>query len=318
VRRDLFLAGAVAAAGALTSPAFAQPSTTTVRVGVAEGDDATPTLYAAKTGIFAKYGLDVQILPMNSGAASIAALAGGSVDIAGTSLLPFLSAHNAGVPLAIVGPLAAYTPESLYAALLVKKESPYKTGRDLNGKTIASPALKDLNWLATMVWIDANGGDSSTVKAVELTSAAIPAALDEGRIDAATVTTPRYVQALHIHDVRILGKSYEAIAKHYLFAIFASQTEYAAKNPAVIANFGRALRDATAFTNTHHADTLDLYASFVHIDPKDIADAPRSTSAPYVEAKDLQPLIDVATRYGIVKPVDPQSLISPSILKPGT
>jgi NitT/TauT family transport system substrate-binding protein len=169
-----------------------------------------------------------------------------------------------------------------------------------------------------MAWIDANGGDSSTVKAVELTSAAIPAALDEGRIDAATVTTPRYVQALKIHDVRVLGKSYESIAKHYLFAIFAAQSDYAAKNPDIIQNFGRAIRDATAFTNAHHAETLDLYASFVHIDPKEIADAPRSTSAPYVEAKDLVPLIDVAVHYNIVKPVDPSTLLSPSILKPGT
>ncbi len=288
----------------------------TVRLGLAEGDDATPSLYAIKTGIFAKYGLDVQPVTMNSGAASIAALAGGSVDIAGTSLLPFLSARNAGVPLSIVGPLAAYTPENVYAALLVKKDAPYKTGRDLNGKTIASPALKDLNWLATMAWIDANGGDSSTVKAVELTSAAIPAALDEGRIDAATVTTPRYVQALHIHNVRVLGKSYEAIAKHYLFAIFAAQNDFATKNPDVIQNFGRAIRDATSFTNSHHADTLDLYASFVHIDPKDIADAPRSTSVAYVDAKDLQPLIAAAVHYGIIRPVDPASLLSPAILKP--
>ena len=316
MRREAFLAAA-AAFGAAGATAAAQSAPKTVRVGLAEGDDATPTLYAIKTGIFAKYGLDVQTTSMNSGAAGIAALAGGAVDIAGTSLLPFLSAHNAGVPLAIVGPLAAYTPENLYAALLVKKDAPVRTGRDLNGKTIASPALKDLNWLATMAWIDANGGDSSTVKAVELTSAAIPAALDEGRIDAATVTTPRYVQALRIHNVRVLGKSYESIAKHYLFAIFAAQADYAAKNADIIQNFGRAIRDATAFTNTHHADTLELYASFVHIDPKDIQDAPRSTSVPYVEAKDLGPLIAVAAHYNIVKPVDPQSLISPAILRPG-
>ena len=309
---------AAAAFGAAGATASAQSGPKTVRVGLAEGDDATPTLYAIKTGIFAKYGLDVQTTSMNSGAAGIAALAGGAVDIAGTSLLPFLSAHNAGVPLAIVGPLAAYTPENVYAALLVKKDATIRTGRDLNGKTIASPALKDLNWLATMAWIDANGGDSSTVKAVELTSAAIPAALDEGRIDAATVTTPRYVQALRIHNVRVLGKSYESIAKHYLFAIFAAQADYAQKNADIIQNFGRAIRDATTFTNTHHADTLDLYASFVHIDPKDIQDAPRSTSVPYVAAKDLGPLIAVAVHYNIVKPVDPQSLISPAILKPGT
>jgi NitT/TauT family transport system substrate-binding protein len=290
----------------------------TVRVGLSEGDDATPTLYALKTGLFKKYGLDVQLAPSPSGAASLAALAGGSIDIAGTSLLPFLSARTRGLALEIVAPLAIYSPESLYAALIVKKDAPYKTGRDLNGKTIASPALKDLNWVATMAWIDRNGGDSSTVRSVEIPSSAIPVAIEEGRVDAATVTTPRYVQAVHAGKARILGRAYEAIAKRFLFAAFVSQTEYANKNPDVVVRFGRAIRDATAYTNTHHAETLELYANFAKIDPKEIADAPRAISAQYVQAKEIQPLIDVALRYKILeRPVDPQTLLSAAILKPG-
>ncbi|HXP92390.1 MAG TPA: ABC transporter substrate-binding protein [Candidatus Binatia bacterium] len=289
-----------------------------VRVGLAEGDDATPTLYAVKTGLFKKYGLDVQVTPAPSGAASLAALAGGSIDIAGTSILPFLSARSRGLALEIVAPLAVYSPESVYAAIIVKKDAPYRTGRDLNGKTIASPALRDLNWVASMAWIDQNGGDSSTVKSVEIPSSAIPVALDEGRIDAATVTTPRYVQALHTGKVRVLGKSYEAIAKHFAIAAFVAQAEYASRNPDVIARFGRAIRDATAYTNTHHSDTLELYAAFAKIDPKDITDAPRAVSSRYVEAKDLQPMIDVAVRYKILpQPIDPQTLLSPAILRPG-
>lgn len=317
MKRGAFVAGTtlfVAGGGS----AFAQAPLKPIRVGVAEGDDATFPLYAQKAGIFAKYGLDVQFVTMASGSASIAALAGGAVDIAGSSLLPFIEAHNAGLPLAIVAPEAAYNPDVVYAALLVKKDAPVKGGRDLNGKTIASPALKDLNWIATMAWIDANGGDSSTVKSVELVSSAIPAAIEEGRVDAATVTTPRYIQALKTRDVRVLGKSYESIAKHFLFAIFAAQTEFAAKNPDVIQSFGRAIRESTIYCNAHHADTLELSAAFTKIDPKLLADAPRAVNVEYVDPKDLQPMIAIATKYGILtKPLDPQSLLAPSILRPG-
>ena len=137
----------------------------------------------------------------------------------------------------IVAPLAVVFARSVYAAMLVKKDSPYKTGRDLNGKTIASPALRDLNWVASMAWIDQNGGDSSTVKSVEVPASVIPAALDDGRIDAATVTTPRYVQAVNGGKVRVLGKSYEAIAKHFAFAAIVAQADYANKNADVIAAF---------------------------------------------------------------------------------
>jgi NitT/TauT family transport system substrate-binding protein len=307
---------------ALAAP-FARPASAddlqTIRVGLAEGDDATPTLYAVKAGLFRKYGIDAVITPMPSGAAGLAAVAGGSIDICSSSLLPFLSARSKGVPLTIVGPLAEYSPDSVYAAILVKKEAAYRTGRDLNGKTIASPALKDLNWIASMAWIDQNGGDSSTVKSVEVPASVIPDALSDGRIDAATVTTPRYVQAVNGGKVRVLGHSYESIAKHFTFAALVAQVDFATKNADAIARFGRAIRDSTRYTNTHHAETLPIYAAFAKIDPKDIAGAPRAQSAPYADAKDIQPMIDVAVRYGVLaRPVDPQELISPSALKPGS
>jgi NitT/TauT family transport system substrate-binding protein len=316
-RRLLQALGGLALAAPFAAPAVAQ-ELQTVRIGLSEGDDATPTLYAIKTGLFKKYGIDAQLVPMPSGAAGLAALAGGSIEVGGTSLLPFLSARSKGIPLTIIAPLATYSTDSVYAVILVKKDAPYKTGRDLNGKTIASPALRDLNWVASMAWIDQNGGDSSTVKSIEVPSSVIPAALEDGRIDAATVTTPRYVQAVNAGKVRALGKSYESIAKHFTFAAMVSQVDYAAKNPDLVARFGRAIRDATLYTNTHHAQTLPLYAAFAKIDPKDIADAPRAESTPYVEAKDIQPLIAVAVKYNILaKAIDPQELLSPAILKPG-
>lgn len=291
----------------------------TVRVGLAEGDDATPTLYAVKAGLFTKYGLNVELTPMPSGAAGLAALAGGAVDIVGTSLLPLFSAYSRGLPVQLVAPLAAYAPESLYAVILVKKGAPYTSGRDLKGKTIGSPALKDLNWLASMAWIDQNGGDSSTVTSIEIPPSVIPEALEHGRIDAATVTTPRYVQAVNAGGVRILGRSYEAIAKHFVFAALAAHTEYAKKNPEVIARFGRAIRDASEYANTHHADTLALYASFAKIDPKEIANAPRTISPLYLEPKEIRPLISMAVRYKVLPhSIDPESIISPAALKPGS
>ena len=291
----------------------------TVRVGLAEGDDATPTLYGVKAGLFRKYGLNVEITPMPSGAAGLAALAGGAVDVAGTSLLPLFSAYSRGLPVQLVAPLAAYAPESLYAVILVKKDAPYANGRDLKGKTIGSPALKDLNWLASMAWIDQNGGDSSTVTSLEIPPSVIPNALEHGRIDAATVTTPRYVQAVNAGGVRILGRSYEAIAKHFVFAAFAARTEYANKNPEVIARFGRAIRDASEYANTHHADTLALYAAFAKIDPKEIANAPRAISPPYLQPREIQPLIDAAVRYKVLpRTIDPASIVSSAALRAGS
>jgi ABC-type nitrate/sulfonate/bicarbonate transport system substrate-binding protein len=323
MRRDDFLrAAGGAAAGLLWNGsalcAAGAEELPPLRLGLAEGDDATPTLYALRAGLFKKYGVNVQFSKAPSGAEALAALAGGSLDIAGTSLLPFFSAYSRGLPLQLVAPLAVSTPDSAYAVVLVKQDAPYKTGRDLNGKTIASSALKDLNWLATMAWIDGNGGDISTVRAVEIPASATAAALETGRIDAATVTTPRYVQALASGGVRILGKAYQAIAKHFTFAAMAARSEYANKNRDVIERFGRAIYEATLYTNAHHAETLPIYAAFAHIDPKQIENAPRAISAPYLDAQDIEPLINAAVRYKVLaRPIDASTLISAAALKRG-
>ena len=314
MRRVAFVGGVAAAT--LTARAGGAQEPPVVRLGLAEGDDATPSLYALQAGLFKKYGVNVQLVKSPNGAQALAALAGGSLDIAGTSLLPFFSAVSRGLPLQLVAPLALSTADSEYAVVLVKKDAPYKTGRDFNGKTIASSALKDLNWLATMAWIRENGGDIGTIRAIEMPASAIPAALQDGRIDAATVTTPRYVQALSQGGVRVLGRAYQAIAKRFLFAAMAARTEWADKNGAVIERFGQALRDATLFANAHHADTVDLYAQFAHIDPKVIATAPRSISAPYLDPKEMEPLIAAAVRYKVLdKALDATRLVNAAALK---
>src|SRR5206468_4010155 len=95
-RHALSVLGTALAVASLARAARAEDQT--IRIGLAEGDDATPTLYAIKNGLFKKYGIDAQLTPVASGAAGLAALAGGSIDVTGTSLLPFLSARSKGLP----------------------------------------------------------------------------------------------------------------------------------------------------------------------------------------------------------------------------
>ena len=147
---------ATASAQTLTTVIMATPST----------DDVTPALYAQKSGIFRKYGLDVQIQHMNSGAAIIAAMSGGAVNIGCVSILGLVSAYVHGVPIQIVAPAGIYDNDA-QALFITRKAASFQSGKDLNGAVIGSPALKDLNALASMAWIDQHGGDSSKVK-VEL------------------------------------------------------------------------------------------------------------------------------------------------------
>lgn len=105
---------------------------TTLKVGY-DGFSMTtgPMNYGVKTGIFKKYGLDVQIIGVQGGSALTQAVVGGSVDIAQNGYTPSITAAASGGGIVIFGGISNKLPFQL----IVKKD--IKTGADLKGKKIA-------------------------------------------------------------------------------------------------------------------------------------------------------------------------------------
>jgi NitT/TauT family transport system substrate-binding protein len=312
---------ALAASAALPSGLAAQTpgagQETTLKIAAPTNDTATSALYAAKAGLFKKAGLNVEIVPMSSGAAVAAAVAGGAIQIGNSSLITLIEAHAKHVPFTLVGTSGMIETDVPYAALVVKKDSPLKTARDLNGKTLASPALKDLNAISMAAWIDRNGGDSTTVHFVELSAPAISAAIVEGRVDAAVIGTPYLGEGLDNGTIRVFGKAFDAVARRFIHIAWFTTEDYATKNRDAIERFARVMHDAAVYCNAHQAETADLIVAFGKVDPKVAARMARVTFAEYLTAPMIQPLVDVAAKYkAIDKGFDAQELISPYALKP--
>src|ERR1700677_555938 len=155
------LAGLTAVAVlAFVQPAATMSQTTLTIVHVAGvlSDEMTPVLYAEKSGLYAKAGLDVQIVPAGSGAAVSSAVLSGTYEIGKSSLISLMNAHVHGLPLAIIGGSGVYDPKTPYAQMVVAADSPIASAKDLDGKTIGVPSLSDLNVLAADMWLDKNRG----------------------------------------------------------------------------------------------------------------------------------------------------------------
>jgi NitT/TauT family transport system substrate-binding protein len=280
-------------------------------------DDVTPVLYAISSGLFRKAGLNVDLARVNSGAAASAAVAGGSIQIAQSGMISLLTAHARGLPFALIAPSGMYLSSIPDHLLLVKKDGPIRSARDLNGKTVGVLALRDLLTAADIAWIDQNGGDSSSVHFVEIPSSALLPALEEGRIDAATFVTPHLEDALASGQTRVLGKTFDAIGKRVQIAGWFSTQDWLEKNHDAAQRFARVLLDATRYANAHHAQTVDLIANFAGLDPKTIAGMARMYCSDYLDPRLITPLIDMAVRYKLLeRPFDPQELISPYALRP--
>lgn len=306
---------ALACAAAL-APRAVRAQSRTLTFASAPDDDVTSFLYAQEAGVFKREGLDVTIQRINSGSAVAAAVAGGSIDIGKSSVMSLIAAHGRGLPFVLIAPAGLYTSAEPVVAMLVAKDSPIRTPRDLAGKTIAVPALGDLYSIANDSFLDANGCDAKSVRYIEMPSAASPDALINHRIDAVTVTTPILVAALETGKVRVIGHPFDAISKRFIQAAWFTTRDFAAKNRDVVERFGRAIHESAVYANAHHAETVNALAAFTAADPKLVARMPRATAGTVLDPALVQPVIDAAVKYkAIAAPFDARTMIDAASLR---
>jgi NitT/TauT family transport system substrate-binding protein len=272
-----------------------------VRVASTLDDNATPILYGQQSGIFKRHGLDVTLQTFSSGAAQAAAVASGAIDIGKTSLFSIITAHLRGVAFKLVAGSGLYLSNNPNTGLIVAKDSPIKSGADLAGKTAACASLRDLDEISIRGWADQHGGDSSTMKFVELPNAAVAQALEVGRVDAATLVNPTLFNATQSGRIRLLGRSFDSIGRRFLVAVWFCQPALGERSPDTLRRFREAFREAATYTNGHHEETVELIAAFSRIDPDVIRKMTRATTALTLQAGDLQPPIDAAVKYKMIE-----------------
>src|SRR5580698_1555993 len=140
MKRSLFVAGAVAAAGA---PALAQSPATTLTVGTAVDSPTQLPLYLSISHTFAGQGLSVSMLGFRGDTEVAQALAGNSIDIAlasSSGLLNLVTANEG-----VIGFYGGFNQAdfSWVAQPAIKKWS------DLKGKTIGVSTFGSLTELIT-------------------------------------------------------------------------------------------------------------------------------------------------------------------------
>jgi NitT/TauT family transport system substrate-binding protein len=294
-RRDalgLTLAGIVAA------PTAARAQTpASVRVGAPPYEAAAEVYFARDQGYFTKAGLDVAIVPILNTSAIAEAVASGSVDIGFSAVLSIAVAHARGIPFVMVAPGNVHDSAVQFAALIVPAASPIRTAKDLTGKTIGCPALKTIGEYAPRVWIDRNGGDSTTVKFLELPFPAMADALGAGRIDAAWVTEP--FLSSNKRTTRVLAYAFDTIAHSFLVSGWFATSAWVRTHADIAARFSTAIRASGAWANQNLAASADVLTRDLKLDPATLASMVRTRFGDQLSPAAIQPQIDVAARYGL-------------------
>jgi NitT/TauT family transport system substrate-binding protein len=276
----------------------------TIRIATTPIDLGAEALYADDLGLFKKAGLNVELNILASGSVVASAVSGGSIDIGQSNIVALASAHANGLPFVIVAPAGYYTSLGPTTELMTAAGGPIHTARDLDGKTIASSALRDLNWVGIQSWLTRNGADVASVKFVEIPMPTACNAVTAGRADAAVISEPYLTFALS-NGCRLLAPTHDAIAKTFLVGAWFSTNAWAADHVDAIRRFRAVMVETARWAKTHHAESAKILERYTKLaTPAGMRRVPFAETA---EPAQIQPVIDAAAKYGVLKSAFPAS-----------
>jgi NitT/TauT family transport system substrate-binding protein len=297
-RSTLLAAGAGFALAAARATARAQ-TVPKLRYGIAPDENSALAAYAVEKGFFAKSGLDISLIVLNSGGAVTPGLIGGTLDFGVTNSGSMAQAHLRGVALQLLACGSLYSSASPSAYLVALKTSPIKSAKDLRGKTVAVSSLHEFAHCSVLNWIDRNGGDSKTVNFIEMPMASTIAALQTGHIDAIDLIEPLYTR--NKNDLTVLGTPFSAVADGKPVQIFGTVVTkpFADANPNIVRRAALALRAAAHWANDsrNHSEAAAIISGYTKVDAAAVDAYPRERFAETNDPAFVQPVIDMMARY---------------------
>jgi NitT/TauT family transport system substrate-binding protein len=298
--RKGFVAGGMAlAAGVATAKRAAAQTLETVNIAVVPIVVCALPYYAADLGIFHDAGIDPKITAMKNGDAIIAGVLSGSIDFGFSNAFSLAVAHEKGIPVKILfgTEIAGQNPTN--GILTVLKNSPVVHPKDLNGMTIAVSSLGSTNMFAVENWIDKGGGDAKTVKYVEVPAPLMADTLLSRRVDAASMDAVNL--AYRKDQLRELAPTYSSIAPRFIGGGYVATAAWIDAHHDLTMRIIGCLRKTAIYANSHKAETQKLYASHSRFTLADVLSAPFPTYSTEPSPEMIQPLIDLASRYGAIK-----------------
>src|SRR3990172_5731196 len=170
-RRRFLKSGVAVAAGIAGLPLLGKGVSAQMKgkVGYMKIVDNASLFVAQEKGFFRREGIELEMVPMVGGAAISPAVASGDLQVGWNNVVSMYQAHVEGFDFKfITGGATNVRGANDTHAIQVLRDSPIRTAKDLEGKTVATNTLNNIVHLMAMAWIDQNGGDPSKVKFVEL------------------------------------------------------------------------------------------------------------------------------------------------------
>ncbi|GAA3666107.1 ABC transporter substrate-binding protein [Nonomuraea antimicrobica] len=310
--------GAVACSTGASPSASAPPSAlaagglekTQLKIATLPAIDSAAIYVAIDQGLFEKEGLEVTPQVVQAAPEAIPMLVKGEIDAMFGNYVSMFAAHDKqALKLRILAEGSRAAPDSL--SVMALPDSPIKTPKDLEGKTINVNVLHNFQELALAQVLKANNVDPATIKYVQVTFQNIMPSWKGGQIDAAYLGEPMVTAATSTMGARKILDPASGPAAEFPISGYVSTQEWYDKNPKTAAAFQRAIHNAAKLMENNREVVAKVLPNFTQIDAATAA----TVTFPYFSSNDnpvrLQRVADwMLEAKWLTKAIDVKSLMS--------
>ncbi|MDR6975334.1 NitT/TauT family transport system substrate-binding protein [Streptomyces sp. 3330] len=249
------------------SSASGSGTTVRVKVGIVPIVDVAPLYLGRQKGFFSDRGIDLRMESAQGGAAIIPGVVSGQFQFGFSNTTSLMIARTKGVPVRSVANGSATTGNTTtdVSGVVVGKDSPIKSAADLAGRTVAVNTLRNIGDTTVREAVRKDGGDPAEVKFVELAFDQMPAAVADGRVDAAWMAEPALTVA-KAQGGRVVTSPFAETHPKLTLATFFTSTGLTQKDPALVRKFAEAMTESLTYASAHPDEARRTLTGYTKID----------------------------------------------------
>ena len=243
------------ASGSATGGASASGSVTNVTLGYVPYSDDASLFYAQSSGIFKKHGLNVTFVPQASPVAVEASMASGTEQFGFITTPVLINLNSKGVNVKCVSSVDGSEPSNATddsTVLVAAKGSGITSVKDLAGKNVAEVQLTSLNSLAVEILAKQAGIDPASIHQIAIPFPQMPAALAQGRVQAAVIVAP-FTDTATAEGATVLTHPNVDLFPNGTVTCLDAMGSYISANPTIVSEFRAAMDESIAYSQTHEA-----------------------------------------------------------------
>lgn len=266
----IFLFNLSALCAFIVSQSHAQ--TNTVRVAIPQKglfDTTIPTVMAEKMGFLKAEGIKPEIFWTSGGAETVRVVTAGSADIGlATGTESLITAFTKGSPVRIISAEMTGSPDLFW---IVRADSPYKTIKDLDGKSVGFSRPGSSTHMVIQL-----AADHYKIKPNLVAVGGMPdsfTAVMTKQVDAGWSSPPSFLDRVDKGEIRIVFKASElATIKDVTLRVNFAHATFYEKNAKLAKGYLNALKKALDYMYDHPKETIALFAE-VNNFPLSVAEA---------------------------------------------